>query len=47
MLGAIDADLRMTVGLSWRGLVQHFSLLQGDGEVKVLDHMREAVDGVL
>ena len=36
-----------TVCLSWKGLVQHFSLLQTDGEAKVLGCIREAVDDVL
>ena len=31
----------------WKGLVQHLSLLQADGEAKVLDCIREAVDDVL
>ena len=39
--------LRGTVCLSWRGLVQHLSLLQADGEAKVLGCIREAVDDVL
>ena len=31
----------------WRGLVQHLSLLQADGEAEVLGCIREAVDNVL
>ena len=46
-VGAINADVRRTVGLSWRGLVQHLSLLQADGEAAVLGCIREAVDDVL
>ena len=46
-VGAVDADVRRTVCLSWRGLVQHLSLLQADGEAKVLDCIREMVDNVL
>ena len=44
---AIDADLRRTVRLSWRGLVQHLSLLQADDEAEVLGCIGEAVDDVL
>ena len=36
-----------TVGFSWRGLVQHLSLLQADGEAEVLGCIREAVDDLL
>ena len=36
-----------TVRFSWRGLVQHLSLLQADGEAEVLGCIREAVDDVL
>ena len=43
---AIDADVRGTVCLTWRGLVQHLSLLQADGEAEVLGCIREAVDDV-
>ena len=46
-VGDIDADMRRTVCLSWRGLVQHLGLLQADGEAKVLGCIREAVDDVL
>ena len=46
-VGAINADVRRTVGLSWRGLVQHLSLLQADGEAEVLCCIREAVYDVL
>ena len=46
-VGAIDADMRRTVYLSWRGLVQHLSLLQADGEADVLGYIREVVDDVL
>ena len=46
-VGAIDADMRRTVCLTWRGLVQHLSLLQADGEAKVLGCIREAYDDVL
>ena len=45
--GAIDADVGWTVCLSWRGLVQHLSLLQADGEAEVLGCIREVVDDVL
>ena len=34
--------MRRTVCLTWRGLVQHFGLLQADGEAKVLGCIREA-----
>ena len=43
----IDADVRRTVYLTQRGLVQHLSLLQADGEAEVLGCIREAVDDVL
>ena len=33
--------------LTWRGLVQHFSLRQADCEAEVLGCIREAVDDVL
>ena len=33
--------------LTWRGLVQHLSLLHADGEAEVFDCIREAVDDVL
>ena len=46
-VGAIDTDIRRTVRFSWRGLVQHLSLLQADGEAEVLGCIREAVDDVL
>ena len=46
-VGAVDADVRRTVCLSWRGSVQHLSLLQADGEAKVLDCIRDMVDNVL
>ena len=39
--------MRRTVFLTWRGLVQHLSLLQADGEAGVLGCIREAVDDVL
>ena len=42
--GAIDANLRRTVFHTWRGLVQHLSLLQADGEAKVPGCIREMVD---
>ena len=45
--GAIDAGVRRTVCLSWRGLIQHLSFLQVDGEAEVLGCIREAVDDVL
>ena len=45
--GAIDADVRRIVYLSWRRLVQHLSLLQTDGEAEVLGCIREAVADVL
>ena len=45
-VGAVDADMR-TICFSWRGLVQHLSLLQADGEAEVLGCIREAVDDVL
>ena len=45
--GAIDADMRRTVCFSWRGLVQHLSLLQVNGQARVLCCIREAVDDVL
>ena len=43
-VGAIEADMRRSVRFSWRGLVQHLSLLQADGEAEVLGCIREAVD---
>ena len=46
-VGAINADMRRTVRFSWRGLVQHFSLLLADDEAEVLGCIREAVDDVL
>ena len=46
-VGDIDADMRRTVRSSWRGLVQHLSLLQADGEAEVLVCIREAVEDVL
>ena len=46
-VGAIDVDVSRTVCLTWRGLVQHLSLLQADGEAKVLDCIRDMVDNVL
>ena len=46
-VGAIDADPRRTVRLSWKRLVQHLSLLQADGETEVRGCIREAVDDVL
>ena len=36
-----------TVRHTWRGLVQHLSLLQADGEVEVLGCISEAADDVL
>ena len=36
-----------TVRFSWRGLVQHPSLLQADGEAEVHGCIREKVDDVL
>ena len=36
-----------TVCLTWRGLVQHLSLLQADDEAKVFGCIREAADDVL
>ena len=46
-VGAVDADVRRTVCLTWRGLVQYLSLLQVDGEAEVHGCIREAVDDVL
>ena len=46
-VGAIDAYMRRTVRFSWRGLVEHLSLLQADGEAAVLGCIREAVHDVL
>ena len=46
-VGAIDADLRRTVRLLWRGFVQHLSLLQADSEAKVLGFIRDAVGDLL
>ena len=46
-VGATDADMRRIVPFSWRGLVQHLSLLQADDEADVLGCIREAVDDVL
>ena len=40
-VGAINADVRRTVGLSWRELVQHLSLRQADGEAEVLGYIGE------
>ena len=42
--GTIDADLKRTVRLSWRELVQHLSLFPADGEAEVLGCITEAVD---
>ena len=39
--------MRRTVCLTWRGLVQHLSFLQTDGEAEVLGCIRDAVDDVL
>ena len=39
--------MRRTVCLTWRGLVQHLSLLRADSEAKVLGCIREVVDDVL
>ena len=39
--------MRRFVCHTWRGLVQHPSLLQADGEAEVLGCIREAVDDVL
>ena len=39
--------MRRTVCLTWRGLVQHLSLLQADVEAEILGCIREAVDAVL
>ena len=47
VVGAVDADLRRTVRFSWRGFIQHLSLLQADGEAEVFGCIREAVDDVL
>ena len=47
MVGAIDADVRRTVCLSWRVLVQPFSLLQADGEAEVLCCIEEMAYDVL
>ena len=46
-VGAIYTDLRRTVRFSWRGFIQHLSLLQADGEAEVFGCIREAVDDVL
>ena len=46
-VGAIDADVKRTVCVTWRGVVQHLSLLQADGEAEVLACIREVVDDVL
>ena len=46
-VGAFDANVWRIVCLTWRGLVQHLSLLQADGEGEVLGCIREAVDDVL
>ena len=43
----MDADVRRTVCLLLRGLVQHFSLLQADREAEVLGSIREVVDNML
>ena len=45
-VGAIDADVKRTICFSWRGLIQHLSLLEADGEAEVLGCIREAVDDV-
>ena len=42
-----STDVKRIVCLTWRGLVQHLSLLQTDGEAEVLGCIREAVDDVL
>ena len=39
--------MRRIVCLTWRGLIQHFSLRQADCEAEVLGCIREAVDDVL
>ena len=39
--------MRGAVCHTWRGLVQHLSLLQADGETEVRGCIREAVDDVL
>ena len=39
--------MRRTVSHTWRGFVQHLSLLRADGEADVLGCIREAVDDVL
>ena len=44
---AIDADVGRSVRFSYRGLVQHLSLLETDGEAELLGCIREAVDDVL
>ena len=43
----MDADVKRTVCHTWRGLVQHLSLLQADDETEVLGCIREVVDDVL
>ena len=44
---AVNANMRRTVRFTWRGLVQHLSLLQADSEAEVLRCIREGVDDVL
>ena len=44
---AISADVRRTVYLPWRRLVQHLSLLKADNEAKILGSIRDTVDDVL
>ena len=44
--GAIDTDLRRTVRVLCRGLVQHLILIQADGGAEVLVCIREAIDNV-
>ena len=43
-VGAVDADVRRTVRLTWRGLGQHLNLPRADGEEGCVG---EAVDDVL
>ena len=46
-VGDLDADLRRTVGFSWRRMLQRFTFLQADDEVEGFSHFIEADDDVL
>ena len=46
-IGVIGTGMSRFVRFLWRGLVQHLSLLQADGEAEVLGCIREEVGDVL